>query len=206
MSLETHAPRTVRTFWPHMPWGAMATVGCWPASCLPVMSRTFVMLCNVSVYSSFGHMNFLPLELGPEGGGCVSVAFGGHSVEASLPSHRLQEHVLTHLDQCGRVAWGLHPQQLRCNYTVISSPVRLCAHTEAYIPRGTRVQADSGTGCSWRHTHGETCRHTQKCADAHRHMETCRHMQAGTHTAHTPRTLLFSFGAACKGCIKYLTN
>ena len=54
------------------------------------------MLCNVCVYSRFCHTNFLPLELGPEGGGCVSVTFGGHSVEASLPSHGLLEHVLTH--------------------------------------------------------------------------------------------------------------
>lgn len=38
----------------------------------------------------------LPMELGPEGGGCVSATFGGHSMKASLPSLGLLEHVLTH--------------------------------------------------------------------------------------------------------------
>lgn len=36
----------------------------------------------LSVY----HTNFFPVELGPRGEGRVTIIFGGHSVEANLPS------------------------------------------------------------------------------------------------------------------------
>ena len=69
------------------------------------------------------------------------------------------------------------------------------AHTETHVCRQTQALRDA---------HRDT--HMKRPADARRHMGTCRHMQAGRHTAHTQCSSLFSFGAACKGCIKYLTQ
>ena len=45
----------------------------------------------------------------------------------------------------GELFWDFIPHQLRGNYAVIYSYVRVCAHTEAYTHTDTYVQTDSGT-------------------------------------------------------------
>lgn len=59
--------------------------------------------------------------------------------------------------------------------------LHMCIYVRTQRHRDTRVQADSGTGCSRRHTHEETCRRTQTHGDLPAHAG--RHAHS-TYSAH----------------------
>lgn len=97
---------------------------------------------------------------------------------------------------------GIIPQQLRCHCAVISSHVHTQRHTYTETHMCRQTQARDAHGDTHMKRPADTQRNVQTHTDARKPAGPCRQ----AHTPYTQRTLLFSFGAACKGCIKYLTK
>ena len=100
---------------------------------------------------------------------------------------------------------GIIPQQLRCNLQLFLH-MCICVHTQRQTYTETHMYRQTQACDAHRDTHmkrpTDVQRNMQTRTDARKPAGPCRQ----AHTAHTQRTLLFSFGAACKGCIKYLTK
>lgn len=153
--------------------------------------------------------HFFPMQLDPRGGGHVSIIFGGHSVEAYLPSQGSWEVCPPTETNMGESP-GTFPSSTNSDVIMklfVYVYRGMHTHSDTHADRQTQAHATHRETCrhekpcrpTWkyeeRQTHGNSQTHMEGNIKMHRRvethmktsrlMETCRHVQTGTHSKHS---------------------